>query len=101
MLMMCAVAYKSRGASAAGGSSVVPLDRAKVLSIVASAFTDACTTAGCADVRVDLKAPQYGVLVEVVPSSGGGQLWCTLAVVPVDMLTVKPRLAMRTLCSGQ
>ena len=74
------------------------MDRTQLLRIVAGAMSDACAAAGVAEVKVDLKAPQYGIMVEAVPASGG-QSWCALAVVPACMLTVKPRLGLQTVCA--
>ena len=53
-----------------------------------------------AQVTVDLKAPQFGVMAEAVPAAGGLP-WCVLAVVPASMLSLKPRLQLRTLSAGK
>ena len=77
-----------------------PVDRPLLLRTVAAAMSDACSAAGCAEEKVDLKAPQFGIMVEAVPAAGGLP-WCVLAVVPASMLSLKPRLALRTLCAGK
>ena len=45
---------------------------------------------------MDLTEPHYALVAECLPANGG-QLLCSLAIVPAAMLAMKPRIAVRGL----
>ena len=49
--------------------------------------------------RVDLKAPEWVVLVEVLPVMGAS--YVALAVLPAAVCIIKPRLHMRAVGQGK
>ncbi len=54
---------------------------------------------GCFVFQVDLTEPQYAVVAECLPANGG-ELFCSLAIVPVAMLALKPRMAVKGLTAN-
>ncbi|KAE8076440.1 hypothetical protein FH972_015091 [Carpinus fangiana] len=72
------------------------LDRNKCFAIVAAAVKSAAS-----DSVVDLKSPEFSVLVELLPLSGvpNGSLVVSVSVLPQNLVNTKPRLCVRALLS--
>lgn len=72
------------------------LDRNKCFAIVAAAVKNAAS-----DSVVDLKSPEFSVLVELLPLSGvpNGSLVVSVSVLPQNLVNTKPRLSVRALLS--
>ncbi|KAK9277077.1 hypothetical protein L1049_006616 [Liquidambar formosana] len=72
------------------------LDRNKCFSTVAAAVKDAVS-----DSVVDLKNPEFSVLVELLPLSGvpNGSLVVAVSVLPLNLVSTKPRLCIKALLS--
>ncbi|GLT53085.1 hypothetical protein SLA2020_263810 [Shorea laevis] len=72
------------------------LDRNKCFAIVAAAVKNAAS-----DSIVDLKSPEFSVLVELLPLSGvpNGSLVVSVSVLPQNLVNTKPRLSVRALLS--
>ena len=47
---------------------------------------------------MDLTEPHYALVAECLPANGG-QLLCSLAIVPAAMLLLKPRIAVKGLAT--
>lgn len=73
------------------------LDRNKCFSVVATAVKDVVP-----DSVVDLKSPELSVLVELLPISGlpNGSLVVAISVLPLNLITTKPRLCIKSLLSN-
>ncbi|XP_050231844.1 uncharacterized protein LOC126680711 isoform X2 [Mercurialis annua] len=99
-----AVAYNRRGIeetqaknvkSASKDSNLCPLlERNKCFDVVASAVKDVVS-----DSAVDLKSPELSILVELLPVSGLGSLVAAVAVLPQNLVSIKPKLCIRPLVS--
>ncbi|XP_043696399.1 uncharacterized protein LOC122646851 isoform X3 [Telopea speciosissima] len=100
-----AVGYNRRGIeetemksqrTAEGSILVDLLDRNKCFSVVAGAVKDVV-----ADSVVDLKSPQFAILVELLPVSGlpNGSLVVAVSVLPNNLVSTKPRLCIKALVS--
>ena len=46
--------------------------------------------------QVNLTEPHYALVAECLPANGG-QLFCSLAILPAAMLALKPRIAVKGL----
>jgi len=46
--------------------------------------------------QVDLTEPHHALVAECLPANGG-ELFCSLAIVPAAMLALKPRMAVKGL----
>ncbi|MCL7031575.1 hypothetical protein MKW94_018775 [Papaver nudicaule] len=73
---------------------LVLLDRNKCFSVVAGAVKEIV-----ADAVVDLKSPELGVFIEVLPVSGmpSGSLVVAVSVLPHNLFTSKPKLCVKAL----
>ncbi|KAJ4973813.1 hypothetical protein NE237_006987 [Protea cynaroides] len=100
-----AVGYNRRGIeetemksqrTAEGSNLIDLLDRNKCFSVVAGAVKDVV-----ADSVVDLKSPQFAILVELLPVSGlsNGSLVVAVSVLPNNLVSTKPRLCIKALVS--
>ncbi|KAL2482477.1 hypothetical protein Fot_44011 [Forsythia ovata] len=80
--------------SNSGTSSM--LDRNKCFTVVAAAVKDAVP-----DSVVELKCPEFAVLLEVLPLSGipGSSVVVSVSVLPRALFNTKPRLSVRALVS--
>ncbi|CAI9754623.1 unnamed protein product [Fraxinus pennsylvanica] len=72
------------------------LDRNKCFTVVAAAVKDAVP-----DSIVELKCPEFAVLLEVLPLSGipGNSVVVSVSVLPRALVNTKPRLSIRALVS--
>ncbi|XP_062173142.1 uncharacterized protein LOC133878580 isoform X2 [Alnus glutinosa] len=79
-----------------GSNAFALLDRNKCFAIVAAAVKNAAS-----DSVVDLKSPEFSVLVELLPLSGvpNGSLVVSVSVLPQNLVNTKPRLCVRALLS--
>ncbi|KAI3946164.1 hypothetical protein MKW98_008757 [Papaver atlanticum] len=73
---------------------LVLLDRNKCFSVVAGVVKEIV-----ADAVVDLKSPELGVFIEVLPVSGmpNGSLVVAVSVLPHNLFTSKPKLCVKAL----
>ncbi|CAL5339133.1 unnamed protein product [Camellia sinensis] len=102
-----AVGYNRRGIEEAelkisrntskDSEEIALLDRNKCFSVVATAVKDVVP-----DSVVDLKSPELSVLVELLPISGlpNGSLVVAISVLPLNLITTKPRLCIKSLPSN-
>ncbi|THG14348.1 hypothetical protein TEA_018902 [Camellia sinensis var. sinensis] len=102
-----AVGYNRRGIEEAelkisrntskDSEEIALLDRNKCFSVVATAVKDVVP-----DSVVDLKSPELSVLVELLPISGlpNGSLVVAISVLPLNLITTKPRLCIKSLLSN-
>ncbi|KAK9818364.1 hypothetical protein WJX72_011344 [[Myrmecia] bisecta] len=75
------------------GSGCAP-ERTAVIAALAAGFEQAMAAEGRTP-KVDLKAPQVGVLAEALPIAG--RSFCAICILPADMIAVKPRLTVKGL----
>lgn len=107
-----AVAFKNRdvleeaarqgaaAANTAGGAAAATVPtRAETIQALAGALhAELVAQFPGAKVSVNLKSPQLVLVCEVVPV--GAQLYAALALLPAHMLTLKPRLQLKSCGSG-
>ncbi|XP_050275701.1 uncharacterized protein LOC126717826 isoform X1 [Quercus robur] len=79
-----------------GSDKFALLDRNKCFGVVAAAVKSAVS-----DSVVDLKSPEFSVLVELLPLSGvpNGSLVVAVSVLPQNLVNTKPRLCIKALVS--
>ncbi|GMY18072.1 hypothetical protein FCV25MIE_13311 [Fagus crenata] len=87
---------KIRKDTSNGSDAFALLDRNKCFGIVAAAVKNAVS-----DSVVDLKAPEFSVLVELLPLSRvpNGSLVVAVSVLPQNLTNTKPRLCIKPLVS--
>lgn len=88
------LAGDSSGAAASGAASAAaaaaPLDRGAIITALAGGFEQALRQRHSMEAAVDLKAPDWVLVCEVVPA--GGELYAALCVLPSTLCTLKPKL---------
>ncbi|KAF9624738.1 hypothetical protein IFM89_013276 [Coptis chinensis] len=101
-----AVAYNRRGmdetelkshkSNAKDSNSLALLDRNKCFALVASVIKDMIT-----DSVVDLKSPEFAVLIELLPLSRmpNGSVVVAVSVLPQNLISTKPKLLIKALIS--
>uniref|UniRef100_A0A7N2L7K3 THUMP domain-containing protein n=1 Tax=Quercus lobata TaxID=97700 RepID=A0A7N2L7K3_QUELO len=106
LIAMFAVGYNRRGIeetelkivkdTSNGSDKFALLDRNKCFGVVAAAVKSAVS-----DSVVDLKSPEFSVLVELLPLSGvpNGSLVVAVSVLPQNLVNTKPRLCIKALVS--
>ncbi|KAK4597045.1 hypothetical protein RGQ29_014881 [Quercus rubra] len=79
-----------------GSDKFALLDRNKCFGVVAAAVKGAVS-----DSVVDLKSPEFSVLVELLPLSGvpNGSLVVAVLVLPQNLINTKPHLCIKALVS--
>lgn len=86
------VAGDSSGAGASGAVSAAAAaaPRGAIITALAGGFEQALRQRHSIEAAVDLKAPDWVLICEVVPA--GGELYAALCVLPSTLCTLKPKL---------
>ncbi|KAB1205919.1 hypothetical protein CJ030_MR7G016899 [Morella rubra] len=79
-----------------GSNAIALLDRNNCFAVVAAAVKQAAS-----DSTVDLKSPQFSILVELLPIAGvrNGSIVAAVSVLPQNLVNTKPRLCIKALAS--
>ncbi|PRW44977.1 hypothetical protein C2E21_6182 [Chlorella sorokiniana] len=78
------------GDGAAAPAAAAPLDRGGIITALAGGFEQALRQQHGLAAAVDLKAPDWVLICEVVPA--GGELYAALCALPRALCTLKPKL---------
>ena len=84
------IAAAAGEAGAAAPAATAPMDRGAIIAALAGGFESALRQHHGMPAAVDLKAPDWVLVCEVVPA--GGELYATLCVLPQALCTLKPKL---------